>query len=305
MKKTMIPAALLVLLLLLVGCGVQKATKETKEKTEQPTESETTPTEGPTTETPAGDLPGLTVWTLKAGDADALVLQVGEHVVVIDTGDKDLTTPLTDKVKELGAQVDVLVISHYDEDHVGGVKKLLKKAKVESVYLPEYEKGTNAVETQGYLTEAGLTLTVVEETLSFTLDDARFTLLPTSIFFKVNDTPSNESSLALLVEYGENRLLFTGDAEKRRLPELIEQLGDQTKVDFLKVPRHGKSEEGTEAFLTALSPKVAVVCCGSKSKTDPEVAEYLGKCGTKLFYTCDGTLKVTSDGRRLTAEVGE
>ena len=83
--------------------------------------------------------PNLTITALSVGKADALVLQQGGHTVLIDTGEKDDGDKIVRFLKNQGIHaVDLLVITHFDKDHVGGAVNVLKHLDVNSILMPEY-----------------------------------------------------------------------------------------------------------------------------------------------------------------------
>ena len=74
------------------------------------------------------------------GKADALVLKQAGHTVLIDTGEKDDGDKIVRFLKNQGIHsVDLLVITHFDKDHVGGAAKVLEHMEVNAVFMPDYE----------------------------------------------------------------------------------------------------------------------------------------------------------------------
>ena len=244
------------------------------------------------------------VYTMNAGKADCMVLKTENHMVVIDLGTKERADDVVSFVSGYGKTVDVLLITHYDKDHIGAVKKLLNKLTVKEIYLPEYEdeKPENAEEVKGYIAKHDMTPTVVTQKIAFEYDGVAFAVYPTDIFFKRNDTGSNASSLALTAAHGENVFLFTGDAEGKRLPELVDQIPDISSVDYLKVPHHGVYDEGSEAFLQAVCPAYAVICCSDAEPADGSVLLLLEKVGAEVYLTSKGAVAAYSDGKTLRVE---
>ena len=241
------------------------------------------------------------------GKADCIILNTKEHLIVIDLGIKDLAETIVTRISSYGKEIDALIISHYDKDHIGATKKLLGAVKVKSVYLPEYEdeKTENAEEVKGYLTKHAITPTTVSEEIALEYDGVSFTIYPTGIFFKRNDNGSNESSIVVSALHGENRFLFTGDAVDRRLPEILSQLPDPAAVDFLKVPHHGVYDDNSKAFFEAICPTYAVITCSAAEPADGSTVKLLNDLGAKVYLTSSGSVFAYSDGSSIRIEVKE
>ena len=325
-KKTCITAAALLFCALLLpiftACsgsvgraeettGTVSATDETQSETanETPTEAPSsagTPTKE-TSPTPTGtpiEDPPFTVYALSLGKADCFIIKTENGLVVVDLGVKSKADEIVEKVASFGDEVDALLITHYDKDHIGALRKFLKNFPLQSAYLPAYEdeKPENAAEVKGYLTNYEVKTTVVTEQVSFELDGAVFTVLPTSLDFGGSTTASNASSLAMLVTYGEKSFLFTGDAEGQRLTEILSQLPDPSAVDWLKAPHHGNYDGKAEDFFDALSPSYAVITCSKDEPADGSIVRALQDAGAKVWLTVNGNVRTDCDGSTITVK---
>ena len=242
----------------------------------------------------------VTVTAFSVGKADALVLQTENTVTVIDTGNKGDGKTIEKYLSNQGIDlIDTLIITHFDRDHVGGAARLVNRMKIGQIYVPDYksdkEEYLNFLEKTEEQ-QCSLTALPVRESVSWQADDAAFTLYAANeTFYGKNE--ENDFSLCLLVQHGSNKLLFTGDAEDARMKE-IAALGIG-QVDFLKFPYHGNYLPGTEAFLDAVQPKTAVICCSDKENADPSTVKTLEKRGVEAYYTNRGTVTVVSDGSTL------
>ena len=255
------------------------------------------PTAGPAIENPP-----FTVYAIALGKADCFIIKTENHMMVVDLGVKSMADGIVEKIAGFGDTVDALLITHYDKDHVGALRKFLKKfPDLKKAYLPAYEneKPENAAEVKGYLTNYEVDTTVVSQRLSFDFDGAAFTILPTQLDFGASVTSSNASSLAMLVTFGEKTFLFTGDAEGDRLPEILSQLPDPSAVDWLKVPHHGDYDGKAEDFFSALSPSFAVATCSKEEPADGSIVRALQDAGAKVWLTVNGDVRTDCDGRTV------
>ena len=244
----------------------------------------------------APDVTGdFNVSVLKDGQADAIILTTQNHCAVIDCGEKDDGDEV---VKNLTAQginhIDYLFITHFDKDHVGGVPEVLENVSVGKIITPDYE-GTND-EYFAYtekINEMSIIPMKLTYNISFTLDDVLFEVFPPQ---KTDYAESdNDFSLAIYVTHGENKFLFTGDAEADRISEIIQQCGGE--YDFLKVPHHGKYNKNTSKLIDAIKPKYAVICDSGKNPAEEKVLNVLENIGCNIYHTTDGDIDILSNGK--------
>ncbi len=261
-----IPALILIVALLLTGCGRASI--------------------------PAADTT-LTVTCMKGGAADAFILTSENHVTIIDTGLEKKGDKLVDLLNEKGiTRVDELILTHFDKDHVGGADHVIENFEVGKVYTTYHSKESDDItEYLNALKAAGMEETQVTETISFEADGISFTIYPPKVSNYL-EKDSNNSSLVIKVSVGENSMLFAGDAEYERLAELIqtEGIGNCT---ILKVPHHGRFNENTKAFIEYVNPEYAVITSSKADPGDQEVLDILDSIGAKTYFTKDGTITIS------------
>ena len=243
----------------------------------------------------------VTITAFNVGKADALVIQTANTVTVIDAGNKGDGKYIDKFLTKQGIDtVDLMIITHFDKDHVGGASRVINKLTVNEVIVPNYESEID--EYKSFIEKAEETETKVTpldfgSKYEWNPDDAVCTLYAAEKDNYGRDE-ENDFSLVLYMQHGENTFLFAGDAEDPRQQEIM-KLG-LGKVDFLKFPYHGNYLPTTEAFLDAFAPKYTVVCCSEKEYADPNTVETLEKRKIETYYTCDGNVTVVSDGKSLT-----
>ena len=240
----------------------------------------------------------LGVHFLDVGQGDAICIETpGGRQVLIDGGrggsgvleELSVCAPFYDR------SLDVLVATHMDEDHVGGLVEVLEHYEVDMV-IATYETGTDvaasfweAVEEEGVQVlspEAGMRL-VLEEGVVFDIVGP----LPA-----LKSASDNERSVVAKLTYGNDSFLFTGDIERRAEYALLAS-GFALDVDVLKVAHHGSNSSSTDAFLAAVSPRLAVVQVGKNSygHPTPQVLERLR--GARIVRTDqNGTISLYSSG---------
>ena len=267
-------ALLLALMLLLTACGAKKA-----------------PDAG-------GSAAELTVQFFDAGKADAILLTTQNSAVLIDAGEKGFGKTILAYLEDQGIEkLDYLIVTHFDQDHVGGAAKVINNIAVGAVLQSnrpkdseEYEKYVKA------LNNAGIEPLTVRDAYAFTLDGVTYAVDPPRKNSYAEDE-SNNSSLIVSVTNGENRFLFTGDAQTERLAEFLD--ANDTAYDVLKLPHHGKDEPLMSALLESTGPAYAVI---TSSDDEPESATVVGeleRAGVTVLLTREGAVTLRSDGNRI------
>lgn len=275
MKKINLIVLFIVLAMIFGGCG-----KEVKNSVEIP------------------DVTGKFNFTvLKAGQADAIIMQTQNRSIIIDCGEKDDGDEIAEYLQEENiTNVDYMFITHFDKDHVGGFPEVMENVTASNIYVPEYEGNNNEYET--YLKtvkEKNLTITKLNKNTSFTVDDVLFEVsTPKKKTYSEGD---NDFSLVISVKHGQNSFLFAADAEADRLTEVISEFGMQ--YDFLKVPHHGKHNKNTKRFVTTIKPTYSVICDSEKNPAEEETISILEFAGSEIFSTKDGDVSVISDGNKI------
>ncbi len=242
------------------------------------------------------DCATLQLTLLAVKKADAIVIQTENHCVVIDCGEKKNGDDVLAYLEENEiTYVDTLIITHYDQDHVGGAAKVLKGITVGAVYAPDYlEDSTEVSKFTAALSTAGLTATYLTEEVCFTLDGAEFMITPTTAT-SFTDNADNNRSLVTSIVYGETSLLLTGDIDVERIDEMLDsEIGH---FDFVKIPHHGKEIANLEDLLNATSPSLLAV---STSNGEYEIDDFLASYGVDYKVTCvDGQIQIISDGESV------
>jgi competence protein ComEC len=244
---------------------------------------------------------GLTVHFLDVGQGDCTLITQGSHAMMIDAGDNDQGTKIQSYLNYLGIkQLDYLILTHPDADHIGGGDVVIYKFDCKTILMPDKSSDTktydDVIQTMKSQNKKA-TYPGVGDT--YTLGDASFTVLSPAVSY--SDT--NNNSIVIRLTYGKNTFLFTGDAEEQAETDMISS-GRSLKADVLKAGHHGSSTSTSEEFLDAVSPSCAVISCGEGNKYGHPHAETLNKFrdrGITVYRTDEqGTITATSDGNTIT-----
>ena len=248
----------------------------------------------------------LTVEFYDVGKADAMLITTPQGMrILIDAATNKEGKALAERFDRAGiTRIDVLIITHYDKDHVGGADIILEELDVGQVIMPTYDKESKQ-HTQ--FEEALAAVEGVEEIRMGRAETRMFDLEPGVTFTVTSaheagygEDEENDFSLAVRLTYGDTRFFFTGDAENARQRELLAE--GNVACDVLKVPYHGRLEASSQDFLTACGPEIAFITDSDEEPASTLVVDMLETMGTKVFCAKDGGLRVTSDGTRVWAE---
>lgn len=241
-------------------------------------------------------LPEISVTFFDIKKADCILIELQEKVVMIDTGLNKNGEEICKKLEEKGIEeLEYLILTHPDKDHIGGADIILKQIPVKNLLETDLEIDSGEYqEYQAAAQENGVVPLPVKEELNFILDGAEFSVYPP---MKSLYSGENDYSLVIKLNYGNTGFLFSGDAEKIRLQELLTQIPDLQST-LLKVPHHGVLEDNSKLFFQKVKPSYAVITASKKTEYK-EAARLLEEQGVKIFMTYEGEVEAVSDGKQI------
>ena len=252
--------------------------------------------------------PALTITALPVGKADALILKTDDWAAMIDTGEERDGFYIREILETAGIDhLNLLLVTHFDKDHVGSAAELLETVGADQVLMPDYE-GTRP-EYAAFLSalevhpETEVQRVTGTETLEIPAGSVNtsLTIYAADDPAEIRDTDGeydNDMSLVAKVTCGEKQFLFTGDIEKTRIRQMLESQVDW-KADWIKMPRHGRYQKKVEKLLEAVNPFYAVICDGGDQLAEEETLDALKKRQIKAWETADGTVVTITDGKNI------
>lgn len=202
-----------------------------------------------------------TDWSIAAcnvGQGDGLVLRSQGKIAVIDVGRKP--EPFRHCLEQLGIQrIDLLVLTHFDQDHVGGLEAVMGKVDRAVVGQPE-----NA-EDQALLTElsrSGTRLQRGQQGLTGVLGDANWQVLWPDGKHPAMEL-GNPGSVTLLVAFPTYRALFLGDLGRESQTALMSSI-DLPAIEVVKVAHHGSADQSAGLY-ELIEPKIGLFSVGSNN----------------------------------------
>lgn len=268
------------------------------------TDSAGDPKEAIQTEDPAGqgadEEDALFVHYIDVGQGDATLITCGEEAMLIDAGDNDKGTAIQMYLESQNIDSLKYVIgTHPDSDHIGGMDVILTKFDCETVFLTEEEKDTatyrDVVDAIRY---KGCKRTAPQVNDQYTLGSASFTILGPAELCE----DSNDNSIAVLLEHGENRFYFEGDASEKEEASILET-GIDIQADVYKTGHHGSKTSTSDELLAKVNPTYAVISAGVGNSYGHPSAEVLNKLRAghiQVFRTDEqGTIVAESDAKTI------
>ena len=242
----------------------------------------------------------LTVTWLDVGQGDAAVIQCGGQSMLIDGGKPEKSSYIYAWLQQHGlSYLDVIVATHVDADHIGGLSGALNYASVGTAYCPVTTGTTETFQSfVKYLAQRGKQITVPTAGETFPLGGAQVQILgPLQ-----SAVDSNNSSIVLKVSFGATSFLFTGDAERAEEQDLL-NAGVNLQSTVLKVGHHGSDTSTSYPFLRAVAPQYAVISVGagnSYGHPTEAVLSRLRDAGVTTFRTdMQGEITAVSDGQTV------
>ncbi len=236
--------------------------------------------------------------------ADSMLLTLGEHSMLVDTGRKMQAGTVLDVLNEAGlTSVEYVFSTHPHQDHLGGMIPLLEAGlgvgTFFTVFPHNYVEFIGDYEVQPEsirALEAGNVPVVdlkTEDTIPF--GDAEITVLriPDSLI-ETSERTCNDMSAMLMVKYGDCSVLLTADVERRDEIELAELY--DLKADILKYPHHGMSVI-EPVFLDEIRPEFVFFTHGAGDTHSAQVQIYEAGYERMCFATW-GTITMQTDGTK-------
>jgi competence protein ComEC len=249
--------------------------------------------------------PVLEVSFLDVGQGDATLIQTvsGTQVLIDGGAHAGVLRELAAQLPLFDGDIDLVVATHPDTDHVGGLVDVLERYDVQHILMTENQGDSPAAKSfQEAVTHEGASVTMARRGQLWQLD-ASTTL---EVLFPETDPTqmeSNASSIILRLTYGSHSFLFTGDAPKRIEEYLVLAEGENLQSNVLKVGHHGSRTSTSELFLAEVSPQYAVISYGADNRyghPHVEVTDLLFNEGVEILETARaGAITFESDGTVL------
>ena len=231
---------------------------------------------------------------LDVGQGSATLVRSQGASVLVDVGPPDGTVVRALDAVGAARRIDLVILTHADADHAGGLARLRERYDVNAVVGGEEVLRARTVE--GGTIDIGDRVRAGAWMLT--------ALGPPADTSKV--ASENDRSLVLLAESGARRVLLTADIEGAGEAWLVAS-GWPLRADVEVVPHHGSKTSSSARFVQAVSPAVAVVSVGARNSYGHPADEVLARYERSRLYRTDlaGTVTFSTDGVRLWVRTGK
>lgn len=238
---------------------------------------------------------------INVGQGDSILIQQGEQNMLIDAGTNASTETLVAYLKAQNIKkLDYLILTHPHEDHIGGADAVINTFSIGTVYMPKVTQTTKTYkDVVNAMNSKSLKATQPKVGTNFNLGDASCMILGP---IDTDSENMNTYSIVMKLTFGNNKFLFTGDAEVSNEKDMIKK-GLDLSADVLKLGHHGSSTSTSQEFLDKVNPSYAVVSCGIQNDYGHPHKEVMASLQSKkvVVYRTDqsGTIVCTSDGKTI------
>ncbi len=254
----------------------------------------------------------LTVTFFKTDRGDMILVQTPNgNSALIDGGRDpfgavrklDAALPFWDR------SLDLLLVTHPDADHIGGLQAVIERYDVKTVAETPIEHGSTVhAAWRRAMTERDEGVVELAPGSVIGLDDG-VTLEVLAGGRPFPDASINDASLVTMLRYGDVSMLLTGDITSLVERRLVES-GHDLRATVLKVPHHGSDTSSTSEFLEAVDPVAAIVQVGSDNRFGHPTDDVMSRLRNtvdeeNIFVTSQhGDVSVITDGERLRVKAG-
>lgn len=256
---------------------------------------------------------GLSVTMLDVGQGDSIFLKAPDGTACLyDGGSTSVSKVGSYRIlpflKSEGVhELDYILISHMDRDHISGIQELLEDSRsaggirIGHAVLPKLQRKDDAyLEMEEMIQKAGISILYMSAGDRLCKNAFSFNCLWPRTDVLSDDR--NDLSLVLLAEYGDFQMLLTGDIGPQTERALAAS-GHLEEAEILKVPHHGSRYSSTDVFLSRVRPDISLISCSAANRyghPGGETLERLTEAGSRILITRDcGAIRIWTDGKQV------
>ncbi len=240
------------------------------------------------------------------GQGDAILIQTpSRHTILIDGGrDNTVSKKIAEELALYERTIDLIILTHPDLDHVGGLPDVLRRYRVGAIILPRVQKDLPAYQKlleRAEKEHIPIQNAVAGDVLRLGMGFEMAFFAPTPGLLESEDL--NNSSIVVKLTYNKRSVLFTGDAEEESERVMMAR-NAELSADILKIGHHGSRSSSSSAFLEAVDAFAGIVSAGKDNTyghPHPDVLERMAHQGISAYRTDrQGDIEVISDGEFIT-----
>lgn len=243
----------------------------------------------------------LKVHFIDVGQADSILIENNGETMLVDAGNNNDEQIIGNYLSnENVSNINYLVGTHPHEDHIGSMDYVINSLQIGKIYMPHKVSNTKTYrDVITAINNKGMKITVPTIGESFYVGSAKCTILgPQKEYENTND-----NSIVIKVDFGQNSYLLMGDAEATSEMDIVNS-GANLKSDVIKLGHHGSKTSSVPNFLNKVNPKYAVATVGkgnSYKHPSQSVMDRLKNMNVPVYRTDEcGTVISTSNGSNIT-----
>ena len=249
----------------------------------------------------------LSVYFLDVGQGDAIFIDSPQHGrALIDGGaNRKVLSELGKILPFADKRIDVMVGTHPDKDHIGGLPEIVSRYKV-GIFLEPGVDSENTIddELERRVEENNIPKLLAKRGMVINFGDGvKLQILFPLLNQDVSNWETNSASIVARLVYGNKSFLLTGDSPIRIENVLLNLDPNFLDSDVLKAGHHGSRTSTSLVYAEVVSPEYVVISAGKDNTYDhphKEVLDILEKVGAKIISTAEsGTIKFETDGKTL------
>ena len=228
---------------------------------------------------------------LDIGQGDAILIQSasGQNILIDGGSTRQITYKLDQYLSPLNRQIDLMVLSHPDPDHLNGLIEVTQRYQVKQIYdTGVNDPDINYQAWQTMIAQNNIPLHFVVGPEKLLIDDTMSLnfIWPWTNLIGHDLKDDNPGSMVIEMNFNNHNFLFTGDIPVEVETQLIPYL-KASKIEVLKVAHHGSKYSSGIDFLRAIAPAYAVIPVGPNKFGHPSFRALtnLAKTNTKILRT--------------------
>ena len=188
-------------------------------------------------------------------------------------------------------KLDYVFISHFDQDHVGGILTILEELRVGQVYISKQEQDSeNYQKFLKIVEDKKIKVKVLKQGDCLKIEKNLYFDILWPIEEQIQENVLNNNAMVMKLRYGKFSMLFTGDIEdiaEEKILDFYKEKGESIlKSDVLKVAHHGSKTSTTQSFFEKVNPKICLIGVGKNNMFGHPTTEVLERInGTKIYRT--------------------
>ena len=201
--------------------------------------------------------------------------------------------------------IDVLVLTHAHQDHLGGMAAVLQNFSVGELWVSREPPSTALSQLKALARERHIPIRTEFRGYHFSWDRAQGQVFWPEPATQDRQSPAaNDDSLVLRLQYAGESFLLPGDAEKQAEYQMLSENGPgDLRADVLKIGHHGSKNSTTPEFLSAVRPRLALISAGAENPyghPSPELLKRLEDAGVRTLRTDrDGAIQLLTEGKMI------